>query len=476
MGARRAVCCAAAAIVVALPAARGQITRLRGRVFDSVAALPLAGAHVELVNADDRSRILFSTTSDSLGRFVLDSVARGHYIAGFIHPMLDSLGLAIAQRLLTVAADGEVRLDLAVPSPERIEGALCGRAADKETDGAIIGYVVNSHTLAPSESTTVIAEWAEIVLGKNGVGHTVLSRTGMTDANGWFVVCGVPTASSVIVRAVSGADTSGAIELDIPKSRIARRTLYVDHLLALDSTTVAHVPDSVVKQNGHHTVLNGWVRTEDGVPIPGARVRLFNSDVVAVTNTEGAFELAGIPGGTQTLMTRAIGFVPDDRAVDLTDQHVPVVVGMLTIRRFLDTVHVRASRPTLMSAVGFDDRRRLGSGKFFTASEIERMHPNELTDVLRRAPGVTLTTDNSHNVKIRMRGDQESCTPAIFLDGKQLINWELGDINGLVQPEDVGGMEVYTPAMTPAEFRTRQGCGTVMIWTRTPDRLATPRR
>ena len=104
------------------------------------------------------------------------------------------------------------------------------------------------------------------------------------------------------------------------------------------------------------------------------------------------------------------------------------------------------------------------------------MHPNELTDVLRRAPGVTLATDNSHNVKIRMRGEQESCTPAIFLDGKQLINWELGDINGLVQPEDVGGMEVYTPAMTPAEFRTKQGCGTVMIWTRTPDRLARPRQ
>src|SRR5213596_1069990 len=125
MGARRAVCCAAAAIVVALPTARGQITRLRGRVFDSVAALPLAGAHVELVNADDRSRILFSTTSDSLGRFVLDSVARGRYIAGFLHPMLDSLGLAFTQRQLTVNADGDVRVDLAVPAPERIQSALC---------------------------------------------------------------------------------------------------------------------------------------------------------------------------------------------------------------------------------------------------------------------------------------------------------------------------------------------------------------
>src|SRR5215467_5088546 len=205
MGARRAICCAAVAIVAGSPAtASGQWTKLRGLVFDSVAALPLAGAHVELVNADDRSHILFHTISDSLGRFVVDSVGRGRYIAGFMHPMLDSLGLAITQRLLTVAADGELRLDLAVPGPERIEDALCGIGA-KDTNGAILGYVLNSHTFAPTDSATVIAEWTEVILGKGGVGREILSRRAMTDGNGWFALCGVPTSSSVVLRAVSGA-------------------------------------------------------------------------------------------------------------------------------------------------------------------------------------------------------------------------------------------------------------------------------
>ena len=472
MGARRAVGCAAAAIAVVLPTtARTQVTRLRGLVYDSVAALPLAGAHVELVNLEDRSHVLFSTTSDSLGRFVLDSVARGRYIAGFLHPMLDSLGLAISQRLLTVTTGGELRIDLAVPSPERIEGALCGATQDKNTNGAIIGYVLNSHSFAAAESTTVIAAWAELLLGKNGLGREVLSRRATTDANGWFVVCGVPTASSVILRAASGTDTSGAIELDVPKSRIARRTLYIDHPLAFDSSgRVAHAPDTAATSAHGAATLAGWVRTEDGVPIAGARVKIYESDIVAVTNDDGAFQLVGIPGGTQTLNTRAIGFVPDDRPVDLTDRQIPVVIGMLTIRRFLDTVHVRASRTLFMSAVGFEDRKRGGAGQFFTASEIERMHPHEVTDVLRHAPGIAVSTDNSHNVKIRMRGDMEYCTPAIFLDGKQLINWELGDLNSLVEPETVGGMEVYTPAMTPPEFRTRQGCGTILLWTRAAPR------
>src|SRR4051794_18539612 len=134
MSARHVVGCAIAIIAAALPGtARGQLARLRGRVFDSVTALPLIGARVELVNADDRTHIVFSTTSDSLGRFVVDSVARGRYIAGFLHPMLDSLGLALAQRPLTVSVDGDVPVDLAVPSPERIESALCGPAHDKDT-------------------------------------------------------------------------------------------------------------------------------------------------------------------------------------------------------------------------------------------------------------------------------------------------------------------------------------------------------
>jgi hypothetical protein len=446
-------------------------------VFDSVTALPLIGARVELVNADDRTRIIFSTTSDSLGRFVVDSVARGHYIAGFLHPMLDSLGLALAQRPLTVSADGDVRVDLAVPAPERIESALCGIRHDSDTTGVVLGYVLNAHSLAGTDSAVVIAEWVDILIGHGEMTRRVVTRSARSEGDGWFAVCGVPASSSVLLRAVSGNDTSGAIEIAVPKTRIARRNIYVDRVPSAEADgNTAPVPrrDSVPSEHRRGTV-NGWIRTEDGVPIPGARVRIFGSDVVSVTNDDGEFQLAGVPGGTQTLMTRAIGFVPDERAVDLTDRHTPVVIGLLSVRRFLDTVHVRASRNTLNTIVGFDDRRKTGSGKFFTANDVERLRPHELTDLLRHAPGIELTTDNHHDVTIRMRGDFSSCTPAIFLDGKQLVNWELADLNSLVQPDQIGGMEIYTPAMTPAEFRTKVGCGTILVWSRPYERQSRDR-
>jgi carboxypeptidase family protein len=481
MSTRQSIGCVAVLFATAMPVrAPGQLARLRGRVFDSVAAMPLAGAHVELVNADDRARVVFSTTSDSLGRFVVDSVARGHYIAGFLHPLLDSLGLALSQRPLVVEDNREMRVDLAVPSPERIEVALCGKGGTKDSLGVVLGYVLNAHSFAALDSATVIAEWAEFAIGQNHVSRTFVSRTARTGSAGWFAVCGIPSSASIVLRAVSGTDTSGAIEVDVPKSGIARRTLYVDHEPAVatpssDSTRVSTPPNESVGTKRRRATVRGWVRTEDGVPIPGAQVTIFASDIVAETNLEGEFALEGVPGGTQTLMTRAIGFVPDERAVDLTDRHDAVTIGLLAVRRFLDTVQVRANRNSFSSTVGFDDRRKGGAGRFFTAADVEKLHPQELTDLLRHTPLLDLSTDNAHNVKIRIRGDQTACTPAIFVDGKQLVYWELADLNSLVQPDELVGMEVYSAAMTPAEFRTKNACGALVVWTRTPERLRAKR-
>ena len=468
MSARWAAACAAVLISTTPMAGRCQRARLRGQVFDSVAAMPLAGARVELVNAADRARIMFSVVSDSLGRFVVDSVERGRYIAGFLHPMLDSLGLALAQRPLEITADGEVSFDLAVPSPGRIEGALCGPSVDKANDGVIIGYVLNAHSLTASDGASVMAQWDEISLGGGGIDRKLVTRRSTSDGSGWFSLCGVPTQSTVALRAAVGPDTSGPIEIDVPKTHIARRNLYVDHPSAADTLS----PSARVNDTATSTapLLRGWVRTEDGVPVPGARIAIFGSNASAETNTDGEFQLTGMHGGTQTLLTHAIGFLPDERAVDLTDQRLPVIVGLTSLRRFLDTVHVRAERRSLTSAVGFDDRRKLGAGRFFTADEIERMHPHELTDILRHAPTLDMHTDNQHNVTIRMRGDMQSCTPAIFVDGKQFINWELNDLNGIVQPDQIAGLELYTPSLTPAEFRTKMACGTVVVWTRAAER------
>ena len=471
------VCVAAIGVAAASGRASAQAVRLRGQVFDSVASLPLVGARIELVSLQDRAHVAFVATSDSLGRFLVPGVGRGRYIAGFLHPMLDSLGLALSQRWLDVGADSEVRLDLAVPAPERIYRALCNLPPAVKTAsdsaGVVLGYVLSAHTLAPVGGVTVLAQWAELTIYRGGIQQQVMSRSGVTENGGWFAICGVPAPADVVIRAISGADSSGAIEIRVPPTRVARRNLY---LAAWSPQTTSNADSSgtLVSRSGSATprrmTLTGWVRTEDGVPIAHAQVRLYGSDVVVATDGEGAFQLDGIPGGTQTLQTRALGFVPDERAVDITDQHLPIIVGLTGVRQFLDTVHVRAARLDISNIVGFESRRKLGSGRFFSASDLQRLHPREFTDILRHAPSLELVSGQAGGYTVRMRGDSRSCNPAMFLDGKQLVTWELADVNGLVRPEDIAGLEVYTPAMTPVEFRTRDGCGTILIWTRAPDR------
>lgn len=463
--------------------------RLRGRVFDSVASVPLVGARIELVSEVDRSRIAYSATSDSLGHFSLPAVARGRYIAGFFHPMLDSLGLALSQRWLEVQKDeGEMGFDLAVPSPERVHKAICAPPPKPkgvpDSVGVVMGYVLSAHTLLPQSGATVIAQWTEFTIGRGVLERQLFSRTATSVPGGWFAVCDVPSAADVVVRAVNGTDTSGAIEVRVPGNRLARRTLYV---ASRETLAAAAERDSVVKRalsaasdsatvrsatDMHGTVLNGWVRTEDGVPIPSAQVRVYGSAVTALTDHEGAFVLVGVPGGSQTLVTRAIGFVPDERAVDLTDQHLPVIIGLTSVRRFIDTVHVRAARLDINNIVGFESRRKTGSGRFFSASDIKRLNARQVTDILRHAPSVQLVSSGLSGFAVRMRGDQNTCQPALFLDGKQLVRWELADLNSLLHPDEVGGMEIYTPSMTPAEFRTQDACGTILIWTRPPERLS----
>src|SRR5262249_3306979 len=139
-----------------------------------------------------------------------------------------------------------------------------------------------------------------------------------------------------------------------------------------DSTRTAD--SSAAGSKRARLVLTGWVRTEEGVPIVGARVHVFGTDSNVNTDHEGEFALQRPPGVTQMIETRAIGFFPDDRPVDVTDQQLPMFIAMTSLRRVLDTVHVKAMREGLRRLVGFESRKRSAPGHFFTSSDIERMH------------------------------------------------------------------------------------------------------
>ena len=111
-------------------------TTVVGTVTDSVGHHPLAGALVQLASSGS---FVKSTNTDSLGSYRIDSVPPGKYLLGFFHPTLDSLGIDVSPKQVTVVAAGEQHVDLAIPPAQRIAAQLCHDAKGNDSTGLLIG-------------------------------------------------------------------------------------------------------------------------------------------------------------------------------------------------------------------------------------------------------------------------------------------------------------------------------------------------
>src|SRR5690606_36681351 len=127
---------------------------------------PLAGATVQLVRPDAPEQGRTNVT-DAAGSFRYDSLAPGPWVAAFLHPRLDSLGVEIPPRTIDVGA-GETSLALAVPRAETIAAATCSRAPEDST-GLLRARVRDAATDLPLPGSTVRVSWSELVVDGNGL-------------------------------------------------------------------------------------------------------------------------------------------------------------------------------------------------------------------------------------------------------------------------------------------------------------------
>src|SRR5689334_16445746 len=74
------------------------VGRIAGIVFDNVHTRPLAGARVVAVGSATQSEVRRETTTDSAGRYRIDSLPLDRYIVGFESELLDSLEVTVSPR------------------------------------------------------------------------------------------------------------------------------------------------------------------------------------------------------------------------------------------------------------------------------------------------------------------------------------------------------------------------------------------
>jgi hypothetical protein len=435
---------------------------VRGSVYDSLARAPLGGATVQIVAAGDPASFGRTATSDERGKFEFRDIPSGEYAIGFLHPLLDSLGISAPVAAVSVVGSAPVEVALAIPSPERLRAAVCSGNARLGTGAVIVGTVRGARGLAPRSGVTVTARWAEFAFRTGGADQRIERVTAVTAANGWFGFCGLPASGTVVLTAGRGADSTDAIEVDLAASGFQRRDLYLGTAqLRAGGLATGAGP----LQTGDGRLHGIVVAAEGGRPIAGARVAVVGGPET-VANAAGEWALENVPTGTRTLEARGIGFYPVRRPVDVVAGAPAVQLSLSSLRSLLDTVRVTASRLRL-EGTGFEDRRRSGLGRYITAEQIARRKVAFTSELFRTVPGVRLDRGPLGETHLTVRGAFGRCAPNLFIDGHHMLGLSAEDIETWAHPDDVAGIEIYAGAVVPPEFQPGMtGCGSIVLWTR----------
>jgi hypothetical protein len=215
--------------------------------------------------------------------------------------------------------------------------------------------------------------------------------------------------------------------------------------------------------------------------VPDVRVSIAGQSGEGVTDARGRFVYLGAKPGKAVLIMRRLGYNPGTLMVDVTANDTARVTFAMTVApQTLSSVDVRDT-VTSRSPFLADFERRVanhaGSATYITRTEIDKRHPSQTTDLLRRVSSITLADSLGVLMAISRRvqkptlragaANLANCPLQVAVDG-QLKEW--GYAVNTISPSEIHGIEVYPgPSTIPAEYasmRRDAACGLILIWTR----------
>ena len=426
-----------------------------GVVVDSLHGRYLAGAEVIVEGAKN------AVQTDSLGKFKLDSLPPGTFQVGVFHPLLDTLDLVLLTAPFHVGPDSAGVVFLGVPSAPTLIHRACPGKTDASAGSAVIGHVNDPESLAPVAGAEVSVGWTEVEVSKSfGIRRTPHLLRDTTDKTGSFRICGLPSGLSASMQARRGSAATAEVPIEIAEgpSQVFVRTL---SLSAVDSS---------VARAGNASV-SGVVQLEGSTSNAGTRVELTGTDIVAMTNEKGEFAMQNLPSGTGLLLARHLGFSAETVPVELSSREPQrVALKLSKFVAMMDPVLVTARRTRALDAVGFNKRQRSGFGHYIGPEQLERMHAIQLTDILRRVPGLRVISSAGGEVVESSRGPTSlnggECVQ-YWVDDAPWTSFTPGDVNMFVNGGEVAAVEVYQGAGVPPQYqRSLSNCTTIIIWTR----------
>jgi hypothetical protein len=450
--------------LVSSPLGAQAMGRIEGSITDSVRFVLLPNASVLAVRVEPEPSVSAGATTDSRGRYQIDSLVPGRYMVEFDSQTLDSLEIILPPREVTVLAGRATRVDFALPSGRTLRMAACpGLTLPKET-GAVVGRLLDADTEQPLAGAKVVVAWQDISVDRMTLVPNVVERTGAvaSDSLGRYRLCGVPTASWLVLQVQADGRTGSAIRLQVPDSAgvvLRHLSLSTSSARSITDSSGEAVADTAAPPPLTGTAqLSGVVRGVGGLPLFDAQVRVVGARGTALSDARGGFELRDLPAGTQVLEVRHVGYLLAQQPVELRATR-PVSQDVRLQRIVtLDSLRVLAQRSRYPE---FERHRRMNAfGIFLTEDEVARQASMETSDLFRGLPGFTVAAEGLYAKVFSSRGVASLsglCAPNVVIDGVPDQ-----DIN-LMRPSNIGAMEIYRVGQ-PAPAQYDRGCGAIVIW------------
>jgi hypothetical protein len=276
--------------------------------------------------------------------------------------------------------------------------------------------------------------------------------------------------------------------------RISRAGILLAVILTVLPTSMA-----VGQQSARSAIHASVTDAKTGLPISSAEVVIHQLGRVALTDSTGRARLDGILTGIYTVRVRRLGYRATSSAVRIERQLESLTFALDPVALFLDTVTV-AEREASLLPKAFETRRKLGIGRFLTESQLAKDANQEFALVaMTRFPGVRVVNDMSTG-RLRIASTRGNCgagapkpsesPPALrqnrlgggggggggsscfsarpcfvkmYLDDMQLGDTEYD----IVRTWDLAGVEYYTGASMPAQYRVSgSACGVLLLWSK----------
>ena len=328
-------------------------------------------------------------------------------------------------------------------------GTLSAQDSDCGDRASLRVAVLNDDDMAPVRGATAVVQWTDTQRARRPVREVV-------GADGRLVLCAPRDATRATLWAEYGNFSSEEAVVAIVAG------MSHDIRLALRSgpirtgRLIGQVHDAI---------------TED--PVVAASV--FVPDRLRVTETDrrGRFVLSGVPAGVRDLNVRHLGYAPLSHVVEVSPGlTTEVEIGMVPDPVEMEPIVATATRSRRLEVKGFYERRHwselAGTGTFYTAEDIDRRRPVEISHMIADESGIRLQC-NARRTDCRLvntrlsSGATGACSLNFYIDGLPTRGIALDDV---VRPSEIAGIEIYKGlASGPAEFPPSR-CGLVAVWTK----------